>query len=190
MQMDFWQLSRNSTYVSIPGKLSEIHLYLLLLSNPGEKVLKSIQSRWQICPIILRRKRTFPHGLEYNHAWNWISSRNADIYIIPRKLSEVHFPDCFVSNLQGKVCIIVGISCSPDQRVKHIHKYLPSTQYVSEHPSVFVCPYQIILPSDLYFIRAAVAFTFFVHSTAILHYTFWLLLLYALLKCTYVIFHT
>ena len=30
----------DNTYVSIPGKLSDFHLYLLLLSIPGDKVLK------------------------------------------------------------------------------------------------------------------------------------------------------
>ena len=43
-----------------------------MLSNPGVKV-KSIKSRAQICPILLRRKRTIPLGLENNHAGKWIS---------------------------------------------------------------------------------------------------------------------
>ena len=39
MQMDFWQFSRNNMYVSIPGKLSEMHLHAWLFSNPCGKVL-------------------------------------------------------------------------------------------------------------------------------------------------------
>ena len=37
--MDFRQFSRNNTYISIPGKLSEIHLNAWLFSNPCGKVL-------------------------------------------------------------------------------------------------------------------------------------------------------
>ena len=37
--MGFIQFSRNNKYVSIPGKLSEIHLHAWLLSNPCGKVL-------------------------------------------------------------------------------------------------------------------------------------------------------
>jgi hypothetical protein len=57
--------------VALP--LSEINLHAWLLSNPQGKVLKSFKSRGQICPILLRRKRTFPHGLENNHVCKWIS---------------------------------------------------------------------------------------------------------------------
>ena len=66
MQMDFWQFPR------IARKFSEIHLRAYLFSNPCEQVLKSIKSRRQICPIILRRKRTFPNGLENNHTCKWL----------------------------------------------------------------------------------------------------------------------
>ena len=39
MQMDLKQFSRNNMYVSILGKLSEVHLHAWLFSNPCEKVL-------------------------------------------------------------------------------------------------------------------------------------------------------
>ena len=52
MQMDFRPFSRNNTYGSIPKKLSEIHLYVFLLSNRGEKILKSIQSRDNSVPYV------------------------------------------------------------------------------------------------------------------------------------------
>ena len=39
MQRVFWQFSRNNTYESIPGKLSEVHLYAWLFSNPCGMVL-------------------------------------------------------------------------------------------------------------------------------------------------------
>ena len=60
-------------YLDVDSPLSEIHLDMLLLSNPGEKVLQSIKSRGQGCPILLRRKRGFPHGLENTHAFKLIS---------------------------------------------------------------------------------------------------------------------
>jgi hypothetical protein len=67
MQMDFRQFSRNAYIHIIPGKLSENHLHTLLFSNSCGQVRKSINSRGQICPILLRRKRTNPRGLENNH---------------------------------------------------------------------------------------------------------------------------
>ena len=44
--MVFWQFSRNNTYVSIPGKLSEVHLYAWLFSNPCGKVLITVGISW------------------------------------------------------------------------------------------------------------------------------------------------
>ena len=46
MPMDFRQFSRNNTFVSIPGKLSEIHLRAWLFSNPCGKVLISVGISW------------------------------------------------------------------------------------------------------------------------------------------------
>ena len=57
MKMVFWQLSRNADKCVMPGKLSEIHFHAWSFSNPLGKVLKSIKSRWQICPILLGRKK-------------------------------------------------------------------------------------------------------------------------------------
>ena len=67
-----WQFSRNFCICIIPGKLSENHLHVWLFSNPWGQVLKCRKSRGQICPILLRRNRTFPHGLEKNQACKWI----------------------------------------------------------------------------------------------------------------------
>ena len=44
--MVFWQFSRNNTYVSIPGKLSEVYLHAWLFSNPCEKVLIIVGILW------------------------------------------------------------------------------------------------------------------------------------------------
>ena len=55
-----------------PGKLSENHLHAWLFWNPCWQVLRSIKSRGQISPQLLRRKRTCPHRLENNHACKWI----------------------------------------------------------------------------------------------------------------------
>ena len=46
MQMDFRQSYRNITYISIPEKLSEIHLHTWLLSNPCGKVLIIVGISW------------------------------------------------------------------------------------------------------------------------------------------------
>ena len=46
IQMDFRQFSRNNKYVSIPGKLSEIHLYAQLFSNSCGKVLIIVGIPW------------------------------------------------------------------------------------------------------------------------------------------------
>ena len=61
----------NGPMTIFPGKLSEKHLHAWLFLNPCGQVLKSIKSGGQICPILLRRKGTFPHGLENNHASKW-----------------------------------------------------------------------------------------------------------------------
>ena len=68
------------TFDNFPGMITFVvflencqnHLHSWLFSNPCGQVLKSMQSRGQICPILLRRKRTFPHGLENNHKCKWI----------------------------------------------------------------------------------------------------------------------
>ena len=46
MQMGFRQFSRNNTYVSIPGKLSETHLHAWLFSNPCGKVQSVVVISW------------------------------------------------------------------------------------------------------------------------------------------------
>ena len=46
MQMEFRQFSWNNTFVSIPGKLSEIHLHAWLFSNPCGKVLIIVGISW------------------------------------------------------------------------------------------------------------------------------------------------
>ena len=46
------EFSRNDKYVRVPGKLSETHSKVLMFSNPGDKVLKSVKTRGQICPVI------------------------------------------------------------------------------------------------------------------------------------------
>ena len=99
MQMDFWQFSGMLTCVT-PGKLSEIHFHAWLFLNSRGKVLKSIKSRGQICPILLRRKRTFPRGLENNHTCKWISDN------FPGMLTYV----LFLESCQKSICMP---GCSP-----------------------------------------------------------------------------
>ena len=42
----FWQFSRSNIYVSIPGKLSEVHLHACLFSNQCGKVLTIVGISW------------------------------------------------------------------------------------------------------------------------------------------------
>ena len=46
MPLNFGQFSRNNIYVSISGKLSEIHLHAWLFSNPCGKVLIIVGISW------------------------------------------------------------------------------------------------------------------------------------------------
>ena len=48
MQMYFRKFSRNNTYVSIPGKLSQIQLHEWLFSNPCGKVLIIFGISWSL----------------------------------------------------------------------------------------------------------------------------------------------
>ena len=103
----FWQFSRNAYICTIPGKLPENHLHAWLFSNPCGQVLKSIQSRGQICPIPLRRKRTFPCGLENNQTCKWILDNfpgimrmsafveNCQKFICMYGCSEIHVNHCW-----------------------------------------------------------------------------------------------
>ena len=122
----------NNTYVSIPGKLSDIHLYVLLHSNPGEKVLKSIKSRGQICPILLRRKRTFPRGLEINHACKLISEK------IPGMLTYV----LFMESCQKSICMHV---CSPI----HKERYFLVFKLYSNSPNHTSLPFSMWSETDI-----------------------------------------
>ena len=46
MQVDFRQFSRHNMYISIPGKLSEVHLHAWFFSNPCGKVLNIVGISW------------------------------------------------------------------------------------------------------------------------------------------------
>ena len=100
MQMDFWQFSRNAYICTIPGKLSEKHLHAWLFSKPCEQIFKSIKYSGQICPVLLRRKKTFPCGLENNHACKWILDNFPGI---------VHM-STFLEKCQKSICMH---GCSP-----------------------------------------------------------------------------
>ena len=97
MLMDFWQFSRNNTYVDIPGQFSEIHLHAWWFSNPLGNVFFLPKTMKQICPlalILLRTSplillRTFPHGKTCMQIDLWQFSRNDTYVSIPGKLSEI-----------------------------------------------------------------------------------------------------
>ena len=63
-KMQFQQFSIHKIYVTMHGKLSELHCNVLLFSNRGENVWKT---RGQICPILfLKLSMTFSLRLENN----------------------------------------------------------------------------------------------------------------------------
>ena len=119
MKFQQWlgQFARNAYIYIIPGKLSENHLHAQLFSNPCWLVHKSMKSRGQICPILLRRKMNFPLGLESNHACKLILDNFPGIICMSAFL-KIHFHAWLFSNPCGKVLIIVGISWSPDLRAQ------------------------------------------------------------------------
>ena len=86
-------------------KIVKNHLHTWLFSNPCGQVLQSIKSRGQICPLLLRRKRTFPcMQMDFRQF-----SRNNTCVSLPGKLLEIYLHAWLFSNLCGKVPIIVGI---------------------------------------------------------------------------------
>ena len=50
--VEFQQFFRKNKHIRLPGKLSEVHSNILLFFNPGDKVLKCVKSRGQICPVL------------------------------------------------------------------------------------------------------------------------------------------
>ena len=64
--MLFPQLSSDTTYVSIPGKLPELYFIVWLFSNPGDNALKGTKLTGQICLELQTRIRTLSPGLENN----------------------------------------------------------------------------------------------------------------------------
>ena len=64
--MYFQPFSRNTTYVGIPVKLSEVHFDVSLFSNPGDKVLVLVESTGHICPIVFLLLKTLSLGLKNN----------------------------------------------------------------------------------------------------------------------------
>ena len=71
--MKFQQFSRNTTHVSINGKLSELHFKISLFSNQGDKVLKNRKAMGKISPVLSTRIRTLSLGLENNNWLKWSS---------------------------------------------------------------------------------------------------------------------
>ena len=87
-------------YMYYSWKIFRKCLHAWLFSNPCWQVLKSIKSRIQICPILLRRKRTFPHKLENNHACNGILDNFPGLICM----------SAFLKNCQKSICMH---GCSP-----------------------------------------------------------------------------
>ena len=63
------------------NNFQEMLTYVFFLENCPKNIcihsyspiyVDSIKARGQICPILWRRKRTLPRGLENNHAYKWI----------------------------------------------------------------------------------------------------------------------
>ena len=67
---EFQEFSRNYKYVRVPGKLSETHSKVPMFSNPGDKVLKCVKSRGQICPVIYQDIGYCPLDWRTPGLWN------------------------------------------------------------------------------------------------------------------------
>ena len=125
MQMDFRQFSRNNMYVTIPRKLSVIHLHAWLISNPCGKVLIIVGISWspdlrvQLKQIIRGMKKcvkcfscsyiwegTFVKGRHFT--WKICNPVNCIGYVRTRKLNKTtaaHFnqPGHSTSNMKFTV---------------------------------------------------------------------------------------
>ena len=90
VKMWFWQFSTHKIYVTVCGKLSELHFDAWFFSNPGDKV-------WKV-------RKTLSHSFPYFSnllprigekrsikVWFWEISTHCDIYFVCGKLSEPHF---------------------------------------------------------------------------------------------------
>ena len=124
MEKDFWQFARNNTYVSIPGKLSEILLHAWLFSNLwGKIIFLFLKYGRDLSPRFDALKEILPwiSKHQYIHMAFQQFSRNVDLFVVSGKLSEIHYHDRLFPNPQGEVLITVKMSCNPDQRVQLIH---------------------------------------------------------------------
>ena len=116
-------------FSSIPGKVSEIYLYVLFLSNPGEKALKGIVHYITMC--ILKEQAVNEHydGIILPF-WAWQPRRKSNLKNACKWISE-NFPAMLTyvlflenlhawlfSNPQGKDHLIGWISCSLNLRVQ------------------------------------------------------------------------
>ena len=88
---------------------SSLHFFYVAFSDPDYMKFK----QW-LGPLLLHWTKT----MHANIFWQF--SRNADICVIPWKLSDIHLHAWLFSKSQWKVLIIDGTSCSPDLRVQHI----------------------------------------------------------------------
>ena len=57
----------NIICVNIVGKIPDQHLYVWLLSNPGDKAHKRWKTTGQICPVLITRIWTLSPGLKSKH---------------------------------------------------------------------------------------------------------------------------
>ena len=104
------------TFDNFPGMLT----YVLFLEKCQKSncmhgysqihVDRSIKYRGQLCPILLRRKRTCACGLENNHACTWILDNFPGIICM----------SAFLKNCQKSICMH---GCSPIH-VKRSHQLL------------------------------------------------------------------
>ena len=62
IKMLFWQISMHHNILRMYGKMQNQHFNVSFFSNPWEKVLILVESRGQICPIVLHLFRTMSPG--------------------------------------------------------------------------------------------------------------------------------
>ena len=117
----FWQFSRNITYLSIPGKLSEDHLHAWLFSNPCGIVLVNVKIssspdlrvQHMIIPLnstVFGLRCTVCHQVQMLplfFCWDFFSLSSQTSEWMPRVRSKVFIASTKLWNFEQKVVWLV-----------------------------------------------------------------------------------
>ena len=91
--VEFQQFSRNTMYVRVPGKLSEVHSKVLVSSNLGDNIWFLVKLRDRFVPLYFTFWDLVPWiGEEPDFGMNfWEFSRHPNILVNPGKLLELDY---------------------------------------------------------------------------------------------------